>query len=293
MIDLKKLSIPLFCVFALAIAFFATKIGSSPTALSGTDSYNESFDLSVHYIDVGQADSCLVCLPGGKTMLIDAGNNTDGDDVVGYLHNQGVNRIDFLIGTHPHSDHIGGLDDVIKSFEIGKFYMPRVINTTQTFEDVLDAADAKGLTINTAKDGVRIYSDGETAIDIVAPCKDKYESLNNYSAVVLLKYKDASFVFTGDAETESENEITADIKADVLKVGHHGSSTSSSERFLNRVKPSFAVISCGTDNSYGHPHKETLDKLQRMGVTLYRTDINGTVICRTDGEKYYWECEKQ
>ncbi len=290
---MKKLSIPLFCVFALAIAFFATKIGSSPTALSGADSYNESFDLSVHYIDVGQADSCLVCLPDGKTMLIDAGNNSDGDDVVGYLHNQGVNRIDFLVGTHPHSDHIGGLDDVIKAFDIGKFYMPRVINTTQTFEDVLDAADAKGLTINTAKDGVRIYSDGETAIDIVAPCKDEYESLNNYSAVVLLKYKDASFVFTGDAETESENEITADIKADVLKIGHHGSSTSSSERFLNRVKPSFAVISCGTDNSYGHPHRETLDKLQRMGVTLYRTDLNGTVICRTDGEKYYWECEKQ
>ncbi len=293
MIDLKKLSIPLFCVFALAIAFFATRMGSSPTVLPGADSYNESFDLSVHYIDVGQADSCLVCLPGGKTMLIDAGNNSDGDNVVGYLQSQGVKHIDFLIGTHPHSDHIGGLDDVIKFFDIGKFYMPRVVHTTQTFEDVLDAADAKGLTINTAKDGVRIYSDGETAIDITAPCKDTYESLNNYSAVILLKYKDASFVFTGDAETESENEITADIKADVLKVGHHGSSTSSSERFLNRVKPSFAVISCGTDNSYGHPHRETLDKLQRMGVTLYRTDINGTVICRTDGEKYYWECEKQ
>jgi beta-lactamase superfamily II metal-dependent hydrolase len=170
--------------------------------------------------------------------------------------------------------------------------MPKAETNTKTFEDVLDAIDAKNLTITTAKNGVNIYNDGETTIDIIAPNSDTYDSLNNYSAVILLKYRDASFLFSGDAEALSEGEIEGDISADVLKVGHHGSSTSSSQAFLNRVNPKYAVISCGEGNSYSHPHKETLDKLSAMNVTLYRTDLNGSIICETDGENYSWECEK-
>ena len=140
---------------------------------------------------------------------------------------------------------------------------------------------------------MNIYSDPETTVDIVAPVGSDYSSLNNYSAVILLRWRDSSFLFTGDAEAESENEIKTDISCDVLKVGHHGSSSSTSAGFLRRVNPRFAVISCETGNSYGHPHRETLEKLKNSGVTVYRTDINGTVTCRTDGENYYWECEKE
>lgn len=289
---MKKWRIPLFIIITVVIALVVTYLGSSPGDIKA-DEYNQSFDLSVHYIDVGQADSCLICLPNGEHMLIDAGNNSDGQKIVDYISALGVSEIDYLIGTHPHSDHIGGLDTVISEMKICKLYMPDVIHDTQTFEDVIDAASRKNIPTTKAKNGVRIYSDAETSVDIIAPVKAEYESLNNYSAVILVKYRDASFLFTGDAETESENEITAQIKADVLKVGHHGSSTSSGKKFLRRVSPSYAVISCGTGNDYGHPHKETLEKLDAIGAAVYRTDLNGTIICRTDGEKYYWECEKQ
>ncbi len=288
--NVKIFAVSIFVILGLAFSALSnlTDNGNEPSAL-----YDSDASLSVHYIDVGQADCELIQLPNGENMLIDAGNNEDGDDVVAYLQSLGVSKIDYLIGTHPHEDHIGGLDDVIESFDIGKIYMPEKVANTKTFESVLDAIEAKSLTISTAKAGVNIYNDGETAIDIAAPVGTDYSSLNDYSAVILLKYRDASFIFMGDAESRSESEITYDVSADVLKVGHHGSSTSSSQSFLNRVNPKYAVISCGEGNSYGHPNQETLDKLNAMGVTIYRTDLNGTVICRTDGNSYSWECEKQ
>jgi len=268
----------------------STSEANQPVTNQPTETSKESTltgQLKVHFLNVGQADSILVQMPNGQNMLVDAGNNDDGPTVVNYLKKAGVKKIDYLVGTHPHEDHIGGLDTVIKSFDIVNVYMPRVTHTTKTFEDVLKAVQAKGLKITPAKAGVEIVrSDGLSAV-MLAPNKDKYESLNNYSAVIKVTYGQFSFLLTGDAEKESEAEMLASSvvspKADVLKVGHHGSTSSTSTAFLKAVSPKYAVISVGTGNDNGHPHKETLQKLK--GVNLYRADLNGTIIFSTDGKE--------
>ena len=241
-------------------------------------------ELRVSFIDVGQGDSEFIELPNGETMLIDAGTNETGKNVVDYIKSLGYTSIDYVVGTHPHEDHIGGLDDVIKTFDIGSIYMPKVTADTKTFEDVLDAAESKNLMINTAKSGVSIMDTEDLSVKFLAPTLDSYENTNDYSAVVKVVYGDTSYLFTGDAEEFSENLITDDVNADVLKVGHHGSSTSTSTEFLKKVSPSSAVISCGKDNSYGHPHSETLQKLADMGTAVYRTDELGTIVSVSDGK---------
>ncbi len=184
--------------------------------------------LIVHFIDVGQADSILAQLPDGQNILIDAGNNTDADLVVNYLQQQGVNQLDYVIGTHPHEDHIGGLDVVIETFDTGKIYLPRVSHNTKTYEDLLLAIKNKDLKVTEAKTGIKL--DTVSGVDAVflAPGKSSYDGLNNYSAVLKLTYGSTSFLFTGDAEAESEEEMLLSSgqnpKADVLKVAHHGSS---------------------------------------------------------------------
>jgi competence protein ComEC len=242
--------------------------------------------LIIHYIDVGQADSILIITPGKKVMLIDAGNNNDGDDVVEYLRNQGISRIDVAVGTHPHEDHIGGLDTVIRNFDIGKIYMPKAVNATKTFEDVLAAVKDKGLKINTAEGGRDIAIDSRIESLFLAPNSGEYKDLNNYSAVVKLTFGETSFLFAGDAEDVSEEEMLQkgyDLKADVLKVGHHGSSSSTTPEFLEEVDPEYAVIMTGKDNEYGHPHKEVMERLKNKGIKVYRTDQNGTVVVESDG----------
>lgn len=241
-------------------------------------------ELRVSFIDVGQGDSEFIELPNGETMLIDAGTNETGKNVVDYIKSLGYTSIDYVVGTHPHEDHIGGLDDVIKTFDIGSIYMPKVTADTKTFEDVLDAAESKNLMINTAKSGVSIMDTEDLSVKFLAPTLDSYENTNDYSAVVKVVYGETSYLFTGDAEEFSENLITDDVNADVLKVGHHGSSTSTSTEFLKKVSPSSAVISCGKDNSYGHPHSETLQKLADMGTAVYRTDELGTIVSVSDGK---------
>lgn len=241
-------------------------------------------ELRVSFIDVGQGDSEFIELPNGETMLIDAGTNETGKNVVDYIKSLGYTSINYVVGTHPHEDHIGGLDDVIKTFDIGSIYMPKVTADTKTFEDVLDAAESKNLMINTAKSGVSIMNTEDLSVKFLAPTLDSYENTNDYSAVVKVVYGDTSYLFTGDAEEFSENLITDDVKADVLKVGHHGSSTSTSTEFLKKVSPASAVISCGKDNSYGHPHSETLQKLADMGTAVYRTDELGTIVSVSDGK---------
>ncbi|MCF0149609.1 MAG: lamin tail domain-containing protein, partial [Clostridium sp.] len=186
---------------------------------------------------------------------------------------------------HPHEDHIGGLDDVINNFSIGKVIMPKATTTTKTYEDVLTAIRNKGLTITLPKTGDK-YSIGGATFTILAPNSESYDSLNNYSVVVKLTYLNNSFLFTGDAETLSENEMInkgLDLKADVLKVGHHGSSTSTSQGFLDRVNPKYAVVSVGKDNSYGHPNKTVMDRLQSKNINIYRTDESGTIIATSNG----------
>ena len=241
-------------------------------------------ELRVSFIDVGQGDSEFIELPNGETMLIDAGTNETGKNVVDYIKSLGYTSINYVVGTHPHEDHIGGLDDVIKTFDIGSIYMPKVTADTKTFEDVLDAAESKNLMINTAKSGVSIMDTEDLSVKFLAPTLDSYENTNDYSAVVKVVYGDTSYLFTGDAEEFSENLITDDVNADVLKVGHHGSSTSTSTEFLKKVSPSSAVISCGKGNSYGHPHSETLQKLADMGTAVYRTDELGTIVSVSDGK---------
>ena len=240
--------------------------------------------LSAHFIDVGQADSALVRLPDGKTMLIDAGDNRTGIKAVAYLDDLGIKRIDYLVATHPHADHIGGMDDVIKNFDVGRVYMPDVTTNTKTFESVLDAIEEKDIPVTKAAAGVNIFSEDGITADIIAPNSPKYKEMNNYSAVVRLVYGNTTFLFMGDAETLSEDEITADVKADVLKVGHHGSDTSSGENFILRVSPSVAVISVGEGNSYGHPNDAVVERLRKAGATVFRTDADGTVVIGSDGE---------
>lgn len=254
-------------------------------SLSDKDSDKKNSTLKVHFIDVGQGDSILI-ESAGKYMLIDAGENEKGKVVINYLKNTGVKKLDYIIATHPHSDHIGGLDDVVRQFDIGKVIMPDVEHTTNTFDDLLDAISEKGLKITKAKVGNK-YDIGDASFVIIAPNSKQYDSLNNYSVSIKLTNGKNSFVFTSDAEVESENEMLRngiDLKADVLKLGHHGSTTSNSDRFLDAVDPEIAVISVGEDNSYGHPHAEILQSVKDRNITLYRTDKQGTIILESDGK---------
>ena len=242
-------------------------------------------ELKVHFIDVGQADSILIQQSDGSAMLIDAGNNADADLVVNYLKDQGIDKLDYVIGTHPHEDHIGGLDAVINTFNIGKVIMPKVSHNTKTFEDVLTAIKNKNLKVTSPVPG-QSYKLGDAIFTILAPNSDSYDSLNNHSVVIKLDFGETSFLFTGDAEKESENEMLAkdyNLKADVLKVGHHGSTTSSYSAFVKAVAPKYSVISVGKDNSYGHPDSIILNRLKTMNVEILRTDILGTIVFTSDG----------
>lgn len=247
------------------------------------DNIDTTEDLEVHFIDVGQADSILI-KTGSNAMLIDAGNNDDSNLVVNYIKSRGIRKLDYVIGTHPHEDHIGGLDAVIDSFDIGKVLMPKQKSTTKTFEDVLESIQSKGLKVTTPKVG-DTYELSEAKWSILAPNKEQYEETNNASIVIKLEFGNNSFIFTGDAEEISELEMlqTGDLKSDVLKVGHHGSNSSTSIDFLNEVNPTYAVISVGLDNSYGHPHLEVMERLNNKNIEILRTDELGTIIITSDG----------
>ena len=242
--------------------------------------------LKVSYIDVGQADSILIQIPNGKNVLIDAGNNGDANTITSYLKKQGISRLDIVIATHPHEDHIGSMDTVINTFDIGQVIMPRKDSTTQTYKSLITAIQNKGLKITEAKAGLKVDLGSEVNALLLAPNSASYEDVNDYSAVLKLTYGTNSFLFEGDAQELSENEMINagyNLKADVLKVGHHGSKTSSSSAFLAKVQPKFAVISVGKGNSYGHPAKTTLDKLSNIGAKVYSTDVFKTIVAESDG----------
>ncbi|MFT5874046.1 MAG: competence protein ComEC [Clostridium sp.] len=242
-------------------------------------------DLKVNFINVGQADSILI-QQGSKSMLIDAGNNGDGKLVKNYLLQQGIKSLDYVIGTHPHEDHIAGLDYIINDFEIGKIYLPKVTSTTKTFGDVVVAIKNKGMKVTVPKPG-ETFNLGSAKCTIMAPNSSKYKDINNYSMVIKLEFGSNSFLFTGDAEDVSEKEILEkgfNVKTDLLKVAHHGSSSSTTDEFLSELNPKYAVISCETGNNYGHPHKETMDKLKNKNIPVYRTDELGTIIATSNGK---------
>lgn len=244
--------------------------------------------IKIHYIDVGQGDSEFIELPNGQCMLIDAGEPQYGAGVVSYVKGLGHSKIDYIICTHPHADHIGGMTDVINSFNIGSIYMPRTSSsdtpTTKVYRNLLSAIQSKGLSIHTAKAGVNIINSGNLSINLIAPCGTDYHDLNQYSAVMMLQYGNNKFLFTGDAGNVSEDQISANVQADVLKVGHHGSRTATGQKFLNKVHPKYAVIEVGRGNSYGHPTAQTLGRLQSIGATIYRTDSDGTIIFTSDSK---------
>lgn len=245
--------------------------------------------LQVHFIDVGQGDSILA-ESNGHFMLIDAGENDQADTVIRYLKQAGVTSLDYVIGTHPHSDHIGGLDKVIDEFTIGKIILPPVEHTSRTFEDVLNTISNKGLKITRPVPGDS-YSLGDASFTVVAPVKEYGNDLNNWSVGIRLAYGSNSFLMCGDAESKAEADMIGSgevLSADVLKAGHHGSSTSTSDAFLKKVSPSYVVIQCGKDNSYGHPHRETMEKLEKAGCQVFRTDEDGTVVASSDGTGITW-----
>lgn len=248
--------------------------------------------LVVHFIDVGQGDSILA-ESGGHYLLVDAGENDQVDTVVTYLNEQGVKTLDYVIGTHPHSDHIGGLDGVIEAFDVKKVIMPPVEHTTKTFEDVLNAVADKGLKLTKPRVG-DTYPLGDASFTVIAPNGDYGDDLNNWSVGIRLDYGENRFVMCGDAEAPAEADILAngiDLSASVLKAGHHGSSTSTSDAFLDKVNPDTVVIQCGEGNSYGHPHRETMEKLKKRGIQVYRTDQDGSITAACDGKVITWGTE--
>lgn len=273
-----------FTIFALLFTFIACDAEPTDSPSIPTDGKT----LTVSFLDVGQGDASFIELPSGKTMLIDASESAYSDTIEQYIRGRGYSKIDYLVATHPHADHIGGMRAIVEAFDIGEVWMPNADSTSTTYEKLLTAIDDKGLTIRTAKAGKVILEDESLRIALLAPCGEEYADLNDYSAVIKLTYGATDFLFTGDAETLSEEEMLdsgADLSADVLKVGHHGSSTSSSDAFLKAVSPTYGVISCGKDNSYGHPHDEILSAAARYNITLCRTDLSGNIVFVSDGSE--------
>jgi len=244
--------------------------------------------LEVHFIDVGQADSILVRSENAN-MLIDTGDLDDEctSKIIGYLDGFGISKLDYLVLTHPDADHIGGAPEIINEFNVVKCIMPDFSKDTQIFTNTLSALDEKDVEVIEAVPNYE-FTVGEAECRILAPLEE-YKDANDMSAVIQLYFGSKSILFTGDAEAESEADMvkkytSEDLKADVLKVGHHGSSTSTTQAFIDLVNPEYAVISCGKDNKYGHPHDEIIDLLEKNKITYYRTDISGTVILKTDGK---------
>ena len=242
--------------------------------------------MRVHFIDVGQADSAFIELGNGQTMLIDAGRSGNASTIVNYIKGLQYETIDYVVASHPHDDHIGGMATVLDIFNIGKMYMPKQAHTITAFTNMLNVIENKNIELYTAKAGTSILSSGIIDIDVLAPFADSDSNLNNVSAVVRITYGKTVMLFTGDAEHVIENQLlNSGIDADVLKVGHHGAGSASSSSFIKAVSPEVAVISVGEGNSYGHPHADTLAILNEVGSNIYRTDEQGTIVVTADQSK--------
>lgn len=243
----------------------------------------------VHIIDVGQGDSALV-KTDNFNLLIDAGTGKAEEKLVAYLKDVGVKKIDIMLLTHPHEDHIGGADAVIDEFEVGEIIMPDATTDTKEFERVLDGAENKNIPISTVFRGDS-FTEGGLKFDILSPDDKRYNDLNNTSIVLRLTYGEVSMMFTGDAEALVENEILytyseSELKCVFIKAGHHGSTTSNTAAFFDAVSPEYVSISCGIDNDYGHPHIEILDLFDKLGLNVRRTDLEGSIVYVTDGKAF-------
>lgn len=283
----KKLNKKILYIIVFVIISICSALGYNVFDDAPADD-NSQPAFQVHYIDVGQGDSSLV-ICDGKTLLIDAGENGHEADVINYLRNLGIQKLDYIIVTHQHSDHIGGMPEVIEEFDADNIIMPKLTKsqtpTNSTYKAFLEALKGSDAKVISSKVGAS-YSLGSAKFDICGPVTDDAEDINSMSVVTKITYGETSFLFTGDAETDEEKEVLdigADVDADVYKMGHHGSYTSSSKDFLNAVTPEICIISCGTDNDYGHPHDAALKRAKKHTSEIYRTDICGSIVVESNG----------
>lgn len=285
--SLKKNKVPISIIYLsiLLISIACLFLYSNLTNFNN----NTVNGLVVHYIDVGQGDSILIQTKE-KNMLIDSGPNDSIRKLSSYLNSLHIKKLDYVIATHPHEDHIGNMDYILKKYTVTTFMAPKVTTNSSYFNDMITELKHKNMNISTIRFGnknTNINLGDNIKVEVLGPVKDKYEKLNNYSAVIRISYNNTSFLFTGDCEKEEENDIlknNTNIHSDVLKVGHHGSSTSTTKDFLDAVSPKIAVISVGKDNSYNHPSSSTLSTLKKYGCTIYRTDNDGNITLKSDGE---------
>lgn len=261
-------------------------VGCSSQGVKNNVNASIKKELKVTYLNVGQGDSELVEV-NGKTMLIDAGPNSNANELVKDLKERGIKTIDIAIATHPHEDHIGGMDEVLENFDVKSFYAPKVAHTTKTYENMLKAVKNEGIKLKQIKEGTKLDLGKGVDIEVYTPVKSSYDDLNNYSPIMKISYGKTAFMFTGDAEKEAEQEALKEhknLKANVLKLGHHGSNSSTSEPFLKAVDPSIAIVSCAKNNKYGHPHKETMTKLKNSKVKVYETFKDGDITITSNGK---------
>lgn len=273
---------PLIKYILLCILLVFVTLGCKSTIRT---SINLENNMVTHFIDVGQGD-CILIQVNNKNLLIDSGTSDSKEKVIRYLKNNNITKLDYIIATHPHEDHIGGMSSVIKSFKIGEFYAPKVTSSSQVFEDMIRSLKSKNLKIKVAKANISLDLGPNTSCIMLSPNKTNYKDINNYSCTLKVSYKNSTFLFTGDIEKLSEQELLhkgSSLKSQVLKVPHHGSNSSTSQEFLNSVSPQVSVISCGAYNSYGHPSKETIDKLKKLNCTIYRTDLDKTIVLVSNG----------
>ena len=279
---IKTLSLLFVVLFSLI-----TVLEMPLTGYAATPTISYKSELKMHAIDVGQGDCILLELPNGQKMLIDAGNSDNSSTIKKYLDSRNIKKIDYFIATHPHADHIGSAAFIVNNYSIGSIYAPKVSTTTKTFENFLLAVKKKCLKINTPVAGKYILNDKyKLEVQILAPNNTKYENLNDYSIVLKIKYRNISFLLTGDASIISEQEMIEkgfDLKATLLKIGHHGSKYSTSSTFLSKVSPKYTVISVGKSNNYGHPSQEIINRFIKAKVSIFRTDVSGTIIASSNG----------
>ena len=286
--NIKKLWLILsITIISLLISCNSNNISNTPLeSVNNTSSIGESL-LEIHYLDVGQGD-CTILTCDGKSMIIDGGDEQYGSTIKTYLNKQGITTFELAIGTHPDSDHIGSLDVILYNFECKNVIMSKFKKDTRAYDNIITTCKGKNYKIN-YPDTNTTYSLGSATVTIISLPDGKYNSSNDSSVCLLVEHGSNRFLFTGDAESKAEKDLLStgiDLSnITVYHTGHHGSSTSSTDKFLNVIEPEYSVISCGENNRYGHPRAETLNKFRIMGIKVFRTDEQGAIIAKSNGKE--------